>query len=153
MIDRRQPDRVLEQLGRGLGRAATYRKRRGPFDLGRDTLVARVGAEREVHRPLLQIGRDASQAQMQLLPLPRRDARIVHGRKQRMREPDALTGDFDHTGSDGLVEISNVELVKRGAEQRDRRIGERRNAKQRRLHAGAHVAPGVARSRRKASSG
>src|SRR5437764_11239525 len=56
-----------------------------------------------------------------------------------MRETDAFVGDLDHVREDRVTKIRDVELVNRGADHADRRLGECRDGEQRRLHAGAHA--------------
>ena len=55
-----------------------------------------------------------------------------------MGEADVLPGDLDHTCADGVAEILNLEVLKRGAKRAKRRVSERRDREQRRLRAGAH---------------
>ena len=49
------------------------------------------------------------------------------------------SGDLDHARTDGVLQIADVEVLERGAEHRDSRIGECRDGEQRRLHPGAHM--------------
>jgi hypothetical protein len=56
-----------------------------------------------------------------------------------MRKTDALLGDLDHMREDRVTKIVNVELVKRGAKDADRRLDECRDGERRRLHARAHA--------------
>ncbi len=127
LVDRRQPDRVLKQLGGGLWGAAACRQVGCMVDLAGHAAVWRVSAEREVECPLLLVGHDGGQAQMQLAPVPRLHTRIVHRRKQWMREPHRLAGDLEHTSAGCVVQIARAELADRGAQHRQRRVGERRD--------------------------
>ena len=72
---------MLQQVGGRLGRPASRCQRGRVFQLSRDMLVRHPCTEREMQRPLLRVQHGAGQAQVQLMPLIRRDACVVNGRE------------------------------------------------------------------------
>ncbi len=56
-----------------------------------------------------------------------------------MGEANGLPVDCDHAREYGTVEVCRVELVDRGAQQRERWVGERRDREQRRASGGCEM--------------
>ena len=128
-LGRRQPVRRGEQLGGGSVCPAPRRPGRRALELGRDRLVRRRHAQREVARTLLLIGDDRRQPLVEpTAPLRRRGA-VDDRCEQRMGEADAVALRRQETCLFRLDERrARIDLVAQCVlNRRQRRLRERRD--------------------------
>ena len=93
VVDGRQPDRFLRELGCGADRAAGRRLARGLVQDLRDLGRGAVGAERQVPRALLALADDLREPPVQRAPRPRAEKRVRTGREERVRESEPMAVD------------------------------------------------------------
>ena len=123
---------VGELRGRA-DRAACGRAARGLVQRRRDLGRRAVGGEREVARPLLAVAHDGGEAAVQVAARARAEPHVRRRREQRVREPQAVALGEQEPGVHRVVDRARP---RRRLDQRERRIGERRDHGQHLLHLG-----------------
>jgi hypothetical protein len=93
---------ALRQPGGDLGRAAARRDDGRRLEFARHALVRLLHRHGQVPRPLVGVQRRLGEAGVRALPFPRRRGSVRDRGVQRVREPNALAVEAQHTGVDGI---------------------------------------------------
>ena len=134
---RRQPERLLGELGRDSRGAAIGRQPRGVFEHARDIGVRRFRPEREVARAEERVLDDSRDPQVNLPPLLA-EILVEDGREQRMGEANRPAVALDHVRDDRRVQRlrRNARPLEHGLRGRAERRGERERLARGRREAG-----------------
>ena len=127
-VGRRQPHRLLGELGRSRQRAPLGCERHGVVESGGDGSVRRVAREREVTGTQKRVVDDLGQTGVDLLPLGTEVA-VENRRQQRVSETNSAVLTLDHVRGDRRRE--RISCYARLLQERHRGRAERRRERQR----------------------